>query len=195
MEHDKIDHKFASPCTYYSLAIPNELIDLMVAEINNIEFGQYAEAEVGPEGSDGFVPEVRNSKTAWWYEEHWVTSIFSHYFNKANKDIWEYDLTYLKGIQITKYEEGEKYDWHCDYGAELDTDHTRKLSATLLITDPTEFEGGDLQFIDYSGFTCVPERTKGTMIIFDSRIPHRVTPVTKGTRISLVAWMLGPKLR
>ena len=39
------------------------------------------------------------------------------------------------------------------------------------------------------------EKSKGTMIIFDSRIPHRVTPVTKGTRISLVAWMLGPKLR
>jgi PKHD-type hydroxylase len=188
-------HKFAHPVGYFSLAIPEELIDLMVAEVDNIEFGEFSEATIGSEGTETVHTEIRNSKTAWWYEQHWVTSIFSHYFNKANRDLWEYDLTYLKGIQVTKYDEGDKYDWHCDYGAEYAANHTRKLSATLLITDPTEFEGGDLEFIDYHGNNVTAERTKGTMIIFDSRTPHRVTPVTKGTRISLVAWMLGPKLR
>ena len=188
-------HKFAYPVGYYPLAIPNELVDLIVAEVDNIKFEEFAESTIGPQGTESIIAQVRNSKTAWWYEDHWITSIFSHYFNKANRDLWEYDLTYLKGIQVTKYEEGDKYDWHCDYGAEYDNSHTRKLSATLLITDPTEFEGGDLEFIDYHGNNVKVERTKGTMIIFDSRTPHRVTPVTKGTRISLVAWMLGTKLR
>ena len=188
-------HKFAYASGYYSLAIPDELIDLIVAEVENIKFEQFHESSVGADGSASIYPDVRNSKTAWWYEDHWVTSIFAHYFNKANRDFWEYDLTYLKGIQVTKYDKGDKYEWHCDYGAELDNRHTRKLSATLLITDPTEFKGGELEIIDYHGNTTTTEKTKGTMIIFDSRSPHRVTPVTKGTRVSLVAWMLGPKLR
>jgi len=188
-------HNIAYAAGYYPLAIPEELIDLIVAEVNNLEFEEFQEATIGPNGSEVIQTQVRNSKTAWWYEDHWVTSIFSHYFNKANRDLWEYDLTYLKGIQITKYNEGDKYDWHCDYGAEPVSEHTRKLSATLLVTDPNEFEGGDLEIIDYHGNNIKMEKSKGTMIIFDSRIPHRVTPVTKGTRISLVAWMLGPKLR
>lgn len=188
-------HKIAHAVGYYSLAIPEELIDLMVAEVNNIEFEQFCESTVGPNGSQLIETEVRNSKISWWYEDHWATSIFSHYFNKANRDLWEYDLNYLKAIQITKYNEGDNYEWHCDYGAESISEYTRKLSATLLVTNPNEFEGGDLEIIDYHGNTIKMERSKGTMIIFDSRIPHRVTPVTKGTRISLVAWMLGPKLR
>lgn len=188
-------HTIAHAAGYYPLAIPEELIDLIVAEVNNLEFEEFQEATIGPDGSQVIQTQVRNSKTAWWYEDHWVTSIFSHYFNKANRDLWEYDLTYLKGIQVTKYNEGDKYDWHCDYGAEPVAEHTRKLSATLLVTDPNEFEGGDLEIIDYHGNNIKMEKSKGTMIIFDSRIPHRVTPVTKGTRISLVAWMLGPKLR
>lgn len=188
-------HKIAHAVGYYSLAIPEELIDLMVAEVNNIKFEEFHESTIGPNGSQLIETEVRNSKISWWYEDHWVTSIFSHYFNKANRDLWEYDLNYLKGIQITKYNEGDKYDWHCDYGAENITEYTRKLSATLLVTDPSEFEGGDLEIIDYHGNNITMEKSKGTMIIFDSRVPHRVTPVTKGTRISLVAWMLGPKLK
>lgn len=191
MEHHNIAHAVG----YYPLAIPEELIDLIVAEVNNIEFEQFYESTIGPTGEQTLHPQIRNSKISWWYEDHWVTSIFSHYFNKANRELWEYDLNYLKGIQITKYNEGDKYDWHCDYGAENIAEYTRKLSATLLVTDPTEFEGGDLEIMDYHGNIVKMERSKGTMIIFDSRVPHRVTPVTKGTRISLVAWMLGPKLR
>lgn len=188
-------HKLAHPIGYYSLAIPDELIDLMVAEVNNIKFETFYEATVGTFESQTIETQIRNSKVHWWYENHWVSSIFSHYFNKANRDFWEYDLTYLKGIQVTSYEKDDYYKWHCDYGAENDSNHTRKLSATLLITDPTEFEGGDLEFIDYHGNTVSVPKSKGTMVIFDSRVPHRVTPVTKGKRISLVAWMLGPKLR
>jgi len=188
-------HKFARPVTYFTLAIPEELVDLMVAEVNNIDESSFQDATIGTYEKSVISIETRNSKINWWYEDHWVVSIFSHYFNRANRELWEYDLTYLKGIQITNYEEGDKYNWHCDYGTEPDTNHTRKLSATLLITDPESFEGGDLEFIDYHGNFITAPKTKGTLIVFDSRIPHRVTPVTKGKRTSLVAWMLGPKLK
>lgn len=189
------EHKIAKSAGHYEAAIPDELMDLIVKEVENINYEVFSEASIGDSGSSVVETKTRNSKITWWYEEHWVTSIFSHYFNKANREFWEYDLTYLSGIQVTSYDVGEHYDWHADYGNPDNPNHTRKLSATLLVNDPSQYEGGDLEFIDYHGRTLVAPRTKGTMIIFDSRIPHRVTPVTKGKRISLVSWMLGPKLR
>jgi PKHD-type hydroxylase len=187
--------KIATAVGHYEQVIPSELIDLMVKEVDEIEFECFSEASIGDSNNSKIETKTRDSKISWWYETHWVSSIFSHYFNLANKNYWEYDLTHIEGIQITSYDVGEHYSWHSDYGLSNDPNHTRKLSATLLVTDPSEFEGGDLEFIDYHGKTVVAPRIKGTMIIFDSRIPHRVTPVTKGKRISLVSWIFGPKLK
>jgi PKHD-type hydroxylase len=189
------DHKIAQPVGHYVEIIPPDLLDLMVKELDNISPEVYSEARIGTLDDSVFNLETRNSRISWWYEEHWVSSIFSHYFNKVNRDFWEYDLNHLEGIQISTYEEGDHYTWHSDYGTSGDSRYTRKLSASLLITDPSEYEGGDLEFIDYHGNTIAAPKGKGTMIIFDSRIPHRVTPITKGKRVSLVAWMLGPKLK
>jgi PKHD-type hydroxylase len=70
---------------------------------------------------------------------------------------------------------------------------TRKLSLTLLLSDPdTDFEGGELQF----GHETTAESAKikkGTLILFPSFELHQVTPVTKGVRKSIVVWILGPK--
>ena len=187
-------HRVArDPYTFYEQVIPSKLVDLMVEELPRLD-GSYAEAAIGTH-SNGVVSEnQRNSKVCWMYEDDWVSSIFAHYFHIANKEIWEYDLKCLDGIQITRYDEGDHYTWHSDYGTTEDNRFTRKLSATLLVTDPSEYEGGELEFIDYHNNLVVAPSVKGTMIVFDSRIPHRVRPITKGTRISLVTWMLGPKL-
>jgi PKHD-type hydroxylase len=96
---------------------------------------------------------------------------------------------------VTTYNPGDHYTWHCDYGVSTGDSYTRKISMTLPISDPNDYEGGDLELIDYQGNILKAPKEKGTMIFFDSRIPHRVTPVIKGKRISLVAWMMGPKLR
>ena len=187
--------KVAKSAGHYEAVIPDELMELIVKEVESIDYDVFCEAAIGDSGNSVIETKTRNSKVAWWYEDHWVTSIFAHYFNKANREFWEYDLTYLSGIQVTSYDVGAHYGWHSDYGFTEDSNHTRKLSATLVVTDPSEYEGGDLELIDYHGKTLTAPKTKGTMIIFDSRIPHRVTPVTEGKRISLVSWMLGPKLR
>jgi len=188
-------HKIAESLGYFTLELPQDLLDLVVKEVNSIEYASYQEAKLGTLDNPVIEMKTRNSKIHWWYEQHWVCSLFCHYFNKANRDLWEYDLTYLQGIQVTKYGVDDKYDWHCDYGTESDNNHTRKLSASLLVSDESDYEGGDFEFIDYHGRTITAPKKKGTIILFDSRTPHRVTPVTKGTRVSLVAWMLGPKLR
>lgn len=189
------NHKISFPVGFYEQIIPSDLIDLMIQEVQSIKTNDYVDAAIGNLDASKIVESTRNSKINWWYEEHWVSSIFSHYFNKANRDIWEYELNYLAGVQVTRYDKNDHYTWHCDYGTSNDEKYTRKLSATLVVSDPNEYEGGQLQFIDYHGNTVTVPNTKGTMIVFDSRIPHRVTPVTKGTRISLVSWMLGPKLK
>jgi len=187
--------KIAQPIGFYSEVISSKLMDLILEEIDKIDQDNLVEAAIGDSKSSEVSLKIRNSKIHWWYETHWVTSLISHYFNKVNRDFWEYDLTYLSGIQVTTYSENDHYTWHCDYAVTQDCNHTRKISMSLLVSDSDDYEGGDLEFIDYHGNTVCAPREKGTMIFFDSRIPHRVTPITKGKRVSLVAWMLGPKLK
>lgn len=186
-------HIIPEPVVFYEQIIPEKLVDLMIEELPKYE-RTYVEAQIGSEQDAVLLKETRNSKVSWMYEDDWVSSVFSHYFSIANKEHWEYNLNFLDGIQITKYNVGDHYSWHSDYGTSVDNRYTRKLSASLLVTDPSEYEGGDLEFIDYHNNLVIAPRKKGTMIIFDSRIPHRVNKVTKGSRTSLVTWMLGPKL-
>ena len=72
----------------------------------------------------------------------------------------------------------------------------RKLSVTINITDETEYDGGNLKFdygrhSDVDDETCLIARGQGSMVVFPSFLPHCVTPVTRGTRYSLVLWVLG----
>ena len=94
-----------------------------------------------------------------------------------------------------KYNIGGKYDWHSDYGVSPKRGVYRKLSMTIQLSDPSEYEGGELEIVDYYNRTHIFPKEKGMFIVFDSRIPHRVCPVTNGTRMSLVGWANGPKLR
>lgn len=77
---------------------------------------------------------------------------------------------------------------------------TRKLSVTISLNDPNEYEGGNLQF-DLGPHrpdryhTCTEIRPKGSVIVFPSHVHHQVTPVTSGTRYSLVCWNLGPPFK
>jgi PKHD-type hydroxylase len=76
----------------------------------------------------------------------------------------------------------------------------RKLSVTISLNDPDEYDGGNLQF-DFGPHkenryhTCTEIRPKGSVIVFPSHVYHQVTPVTRGTRYSLVCWNLGAAFR
>ena len=186
----------ASPLVYYIDVIPKKLIDIMVEEVMKIEKNDANFEQSGIGGNDTwFDSKIRNSKIHWWYDSHWACSIISHYIGLANRQYWEYDLNILQSIQVSSYGEGCHYSWHSDYGTSKDGNMTRKLSASILITDPSEYEGGDLEFVDYHNNIIQSPKQMGSVIVFDSRVPHRVTPVTKGKRVSLVTWMLGPKLK
>ena len=97
-------------------------------------------------------------------------------------------------IQYTTYSEGEFYNWHTDSTNPDSNGDIRKLSFTLQLSDPSEYEGGDVQIMSSAGnelFTVPKER--GVITVFDSSLKHRVLKVKKGNRKSLVGWILGPR--
>jgi predicted 2-oxoglutarate/Fe(II)-dependent dioxygenase YbiX len=117
------------------------------------------------------------------------------YFQYLNKRFYRYDLRNNFEVQLIKYYEGGNYNWHCDYGIAPKRGLTRKLSMSMQLTEPSEYEGGELQLIDYGNHTILVPGHLGTVIVFDSKLPHKVWPVTWGKRISLVGWANGPRLR
>jgi PKHD-type hydroxylase len=93
-------------------------------------------------------------------------------------------------LQVATYSVGEHYDWHIDLGPGKNS--SRKLSLSLQLSDSSEYEGGELEFMNVKEKTS---REIGTLITFPAFLTHRVTPVTKGTRKSLVAWISGDSFR
>ena len=117
------------------------------------------------------------------------------YFQYLNNQFYRYDLKNLFEFQLIKYYVGGNYNWHCDYGIAPKRGMSRKLSMSIQLTIPEEYEGGELQLVDYANHTLMIPGDLGTVIVFDSKLPHKVWPVVWGQRISLVGWANGPRLR
>lgn len=147
-----------------------------------------------------FFNQKRISNVA-WLDDPWVMRQVLPFVYEANKNAgWNFQLEGSETAQFTKYKLNQFYDWHCDENIEPYKNGTiRKLSVTCSLSDPNDYEGGRLQF-DYRNedklskknfITCEEILPKGSIVVFPSFIWHRVMPVTKGTRYSLVIWNLG----
>jgi PKHD-type hydroxylase len=112
-----------------------------------------------------------------------------HLIQKINRNHFGFSNIQIKEqAQVSEYSKGQFYDWHTDGSITMDTEPpVRKLSMTLLLNDPSEFEGGNLEI---AGKNLSPMK-QGHAAIFASFLQHRVTPVTKGVRKSLVVWFNG----
>jgi PKHD-type hydroxylase len=113
---------------------------------------------------------------------------------QCNQEFFNFSITSLtEHLQFTEYDASYQgyYDWHFDVGSGP-INCARKLSVVVQLSDPEDYEGGELQFSLESDKTTTAEKSRGTVIIFPSYLRHRVTPVTKGTRRSLVTWITGP---
>jgi PKHD-type hydroxylase len=113
---------------------------------------------------------------------------------QVNDKDFKFDITGLnEGLQFTRYSEDDQghYTWHVDTGPRIPV---RKLSISIQLSDPTDYDGGDLQF-RYGAEVATAPKTRGAAIIFPSYVLHRVTPVTRGTRYSLVGWVTGPAFK
>ena len=135
---------------------------------------------------------VRNSDIGWVNDSD-IRSLLYNYVWEANVNAFNVNVINKADIQYTEYRGGH-YDWHIDthWGNTSLTD--RKLTVTVQLSDPDEYEGGNFEFCEVE---MIPDeaKKKGSVLVFPSYLKHRVTPVTKGIRKSLVAWFEGEHWR
>ena len=106
---------------------------------------------------------------------------------KTNK----FDIDSIKEMNMLKYDIGGKYDWHQDVIYRHPKE--RKFTFIIQLSDSNEYEGGDLEFFENNlGHDPDECREKGSMIVFSSFLYHRITPLTRGNRYSIVGWVFGP---
>jgi len=138
----------------------------------------------------------RKSKIKWCpqtEEWEWVYRKLHDLIVEANDRMWKFDLTAMpEAIQYTEYyADGGQYNWHMDCGVEMQ--NRRKVSVTVQLSSPEEYEGGDLEF--NLGNIISGPKVQGAAVIFPSFYLHRVTPITKGVRKSFVIWVGGEPYR
>jgi len=144
-------------------------------------------------GDNGETNPARKSTIKWiHHDEHssWLYQRIVDLAIRANSEMWDFNLySVLDSIQYTEYyDDGGHYDWHVDVGPG-NINH-RKISITVQLSDPEEYEGGDFELWTGGEFKTLP-KSKGDAILFPSFLMHRITPITKGTRKSLVLWIGG----
>jgi len=165
------------------------------------EWGNLNAATVGPNNESTVNNNIRVSKTNFIYPnletfEIWLK--ITETISFVNRKFFNFDLTgCYEGAQLGLYDENERghYDWHIDQDNVSQDVVPRKLSMALLLNDVTEFEGGFFQVKNENDQIKTLEMKKGRAWFFPSYTLHRVTPVTKGIRKSLVIWVGGPPFK
>lgn len=198
---------------WYYTDIPEEVVDLIEKDLTETFDPQMGDSRLM---GDSLNKEKRNSKNAWVPTNHWLGGFMWHYISRANRENFLYDLRCIDGesMQYTQYDVGQFYSWHNDAGiagaykptsvgnrmeglaqdfVNENTELVRKLSFVLQLSDPDDYEGGNLQMLDEAGNNYFAPRSRGTIILFDSRTMHRVLPVKSGLRKSIVGWTVGPR--
>jgi predicted 2-oxoglutarate/Fe(II)-dependent dioxygenase YbiX len=170
--------------------LTNEEMDRLIAE---------HEALLGP-GQLGFGnanASVRRSKVHffgteeryhWLYRRIWAAAL------ECNRQFFAADIATVEpNIQLARYDSTDQgfYDWHTDFGGMRPL---RKISVSIQLSRSEDYEGGDLELM-YEANVQTLDRSRGAFIAFPSFVLHRVTPVTRGTRWSLVAWVVGNRWR
>ena len=174
-------------------------------EINRIltapEWDSLENAVVGGQDDNSVLnTDIRTSEVAWMRKNAWNEPLWerlSTVVAEVNRRYFHFDLSgFYEPFQLGMYKEENQghYSWHTDM-AMSDNNVPRKLSMSLLLSDPSEFEGGNLEIKGINDEPMNLELKKGRAWFFPSWVLHRVSPVTRGTRKSLVVWVGGPPFK
>lgn len=184
------DRKF---CTYYRA---NEIFtDEEVEKIKSIgdDLTTNRATTFGGHSNDS----IRRGSVAWLplsdVSNEWIYSSLQEVIKTANNELWGFDVVgFWEDCQYTTYigdeEKGDHYNYHLDIDGEAGAQ--RKISVVVQLTDPSEYEGGNLEILT-GGNPFWAAREKGSVLLFPSFCLHKVHPVTKGKRNSLVLWVSG----
>jgi PKHD-type hydroxylase len=156
------------------------------------------QAQAGGFDNKEALKNIRRSQVSWLNKTQdtaWVFEKLGHIASSLNAQYYRFDLTgFGEALQLTNYDQSEHgmYGWHVDYGGRLTA--SRKLSLVLQLTDPSQYEGGNLEIMINKN-PMIARKQRGLVVAFPSYILHQVTPVVSGSRQSLVAWISGPQFR
>ena len=120
-----------------------------------------------------------------WVDAAWLIML------QINEHCFGFDLDGIETPQYAIYKAGDFFAWHMDQGA---GEKHRKLSMTVQLSEPSEYDGGELELRTGADIVTAPSES-GSAIAFPSWILHRVTPVTRGVRRALVVWATGAAFR
>jgi PKHD-type hydroxylase len=144
---------------------------------------------------------IRESHVSWMNVNQnnlHIWNKLSNIVSDVNANFFNFDLTgFYEPAQLTYYDGSKNghYTWHVDGISGKPGRCPRKLSMVLMLSDPSEFEGGELQIKPHNDEPITLEQKKGRAWFFPSYVLHRVTPVTRGTRRTMVIWIGGPEFR
>ena len=178
------------PYTWWDGCFTADELDILQSKAKNAAARATVHSGVGEVKT-----EVRRSSISWLDispESAWVFKKLSYVGASLNAQYYGFDLIgFGEGLQLTNYDDADEgmYTWHQDYAALV----SRKLTLVVQLSDPSEYEGGDLQIS--TGPVHTVKKQRGFITAFPSWALHQVTPVTKGTRQSLVAWISGPDFK
>ena len=205
---------------WYFTNLPKDIVEILEKDLEKSFDGKLKPSVLF---QDHINENIRNSKNAWIPTNHWIGGFIWHYVQKANRTNFLYDLSHIDGesIQYTKYGVGDYYNSHLDSGLDtyykpirteqsaegsldnndeflinsvkINCEIIRKLSFSIQLSDPDDYEGGNLQLMDENNKSYIAPRQRGAIILFDSRTPHRVQKVRRGERKSIVGWVVGPR--
>jgi PKHD-type hydroxylase len=183
------EHSF----TTWREAFTNEELDKIVEIGNTLE---QRKAVVSGNSVEDDISKIRESQVSWIKmneETVWIYDRLAYVARCLNGEFYKFDLYgFSEDLQFTTYD-SEKighYTWHQDSGGSRSSP-PRKFSLVMQLTDPNDYEGGDLEVFTTSEPTKV-NKERGMITAFPSYTLHRVTPITKGIRKSLVVWATGP---
>ena len=156
------------------------------------------QAKVGGGKKDGIYDTKKRVTTIGWIPFKEMPDMYKQIEDtmlRTNSNHFGFDgMRLTEPGQFTEYPKGGFYDWHMDSDTNFAHEPTvRKISMTCLLSDPSEFKGGELEFMDKG--KRADNLKQDQAIFFASFLRHRVAPVKKGVRRSLVMWFGGPPLR
>jgi PKHD-type hydroxylase len=197
---DVIDENWA----YVNELFTPEECDAIIAMVKSgsgsspLNYGYTGDRPVEDPASFQDTAKIRISPVSWIRsdvdENRWIWEKIAGAVININNQFFNYDLREIQSLQFTAYDAEEEgfYGKHIDMMYK--SNGTRKLSLSVQLSNPEDYEGGNLLLYTGEEPLTLP-KSRGTGLFFPSYSLHEVTPVTKGLRYSLVAWFLGPRFK
>jgi PKHD-type hydroxylase len=182
------------PFVWWDNGFTSDELDWLQTRAANAE--NQAQVQGNPEASQ--LEHIRRSRVSWLEhnaESDWFFKKLAHIAASLNSQYYRFDVTgFAEPLQLTNYDCSDKgtYVWHRDGGGKRTV--CRKLSLVLQLSEPEQYEGGELQLMT-SAIPITVQKKRGLLAAFPSYTLHQVSPVTSGNRQSLVAWASGPAFK